>query len=75
MREILLVGGRCMSRAAGCGLPPVGRRNASGVSAASNSGATSPIAAHSRLVLVAARGNHPHRALTQVRRISPRGTA
>ena len=30
--------------------------------AASNSGATSPIAAHYRLVLIAARGNHPHRA-------------
>jgi hypothetical protein len=40
-----------------------------------NSGATSPIAAHYRLVLIAARGNHPHRALTQVGRISPRGTA
>jgi hypothetical protein len=50
------------------------RRGALGVPAASNSGATSPIAAHSRLVLIAARGNHPHRALTQVRRISPRGT-
>ena len=46
-----------------------------GVPAASNSGATSPIAAHARLVLIAARGNHSHRALTQVRRISPRGTA
>ena len=43
--------------------------------AASNSGATSLIAAHSRLVLIAARGNHQHRAFEQVRRISPRGTA
>ena len=34
-----------------------------GMPEASNSGATSPIAAHSGLVLIAARGNHPHREL------------
>lgn len=33
------------------------------------------IATPSRLVLIAARGNHAHRALTRVRRISLRGTA
>jgi hypothetical protein len=63
----------------GLGAPALRRRRptmrALGVPAASNSGATSLIAAHSRLVLIAARGNHPHRTLTQVRRISSRGTA
>jgi hypothetical protein len=46
-----------------------------GVPAASSSGATSPVAVHSRRVLIAARRNLPHRALTPVGRRSLRGTA
>ena len=38
-------------------------------------GILTTVGSASRLVLIAARGNHPHRALTQFRRVSPRGSA